>query len=299
MYLNGLILISSVLDFSTVRFDTANDLPYVLILPSYAATAWYHGALDEELQGRDLRSVLDEVEAFALGSYASGLLQGRRLDDEEHHALASRLARYTGLEVSFVEASRLRIPLRRFTKELLRHRRRTVGRLDSRFQGTDGDPAAETPGHDPSYAAILGPYTATLNDYVRRELGFDSALTYEILTARVRPWNMGEAFEGRFLTVSDTLRRAISQNPALRVFVANGYYDLATPYFATEYTFDHLDLDRELFANITMGYYEAGHMMYIHEPSLLRLRDDLVAFYARAAGADWGPGEGDASPPPQ
>ena len=281
MYLNGLVLVSSVLDFATLRFHVGNDLPYFLILPSYAATAWYHGALESDLQELSLRSLLDEVEAFAMGDYASALLQGRRLDDDEEQVVAARLARYTGLDVDYLVASRLRPPLARFCAELLRERGRTVGRLDSRFLGPMNDGVAAEMDYDPSYAAILGPYTATLNDYLRRELDYESDLPYEILTGRVYPWSF-EDFEGRYVFVGERLRSAMTKNRDLKVFVANGYYDLATPYFATEYTFDHLGLDEDLWRNVTMAYYEAGHMMYIHEASLAKMRDDLVAFYAEA-----------------
>jgi carboxypeptidase C (cathepsin A) len=159
----------------------------------------------------------------------------------------------------------------------LRAERRTVGRLDSRFLGGDYDSAGEANEFDPSYAAIQGPFTAMQNHYLRDELGFESDLPYEILTDRVQPWSFAEA-ENRYVNVAEDLRAAMARNPALRVFVANGAYDLATPYFATRYTFDHLGLDPALRGNVTMGFYEAGHMMYIHRPSLVRLRTDIAGF---------------------
>jgi carboxypeptidase C (cathepsin A) len=165
----------------------------------------------------------------------------------------------------------------RFVKELLRAEGRTVGRLDSRFKGIDRDAAGERADLDPSYSAIQGPYTATLNDYVRGELQFESDLPYEIISGRVHPWSFGD-HENRYVDVADTLRRAVAQNPALRVYVASGYYDLATPYFATDFTLSHLALDPSLRPNLSVSYYEAGHMMYIHRPSLLRLRAELAAF---------------------
>jgi carboxypeptidase C (cathepsin A) len=171
----------------------------------------------------------------------------------------------------------LRINIHRFVKELLRDRRRTVGRLDSRFTGIDRDAAGEGHEYDPSYAIIQGAYSSTLNDYVRRELGFQSDLPYEILSERVRPWSFDQN-QNSYVNTAETLRRALSMNPHLRVFVANGYYDLATPYLATRYTFDHLQLDESRRGNITMTHYEAGHMMYIHDPSLERLKADLDAF---------------------
>ena len=195
--------------------------------------------------------------------------------------MAAQLARYTGLDIDYILGSRLRVPLRRFSAELLRERQRVVGRLDSRLIGPTTDSRAADMRSDPSYAAILGPYTATLNDYLSRELEYESDLPYEILTSRVHPWSF-EPFEGRFVYVADRLRDAMLQNQDLKVFVGNGYYDLATPYFATEHTFDHLGLDESLWRNVTMAYYESGHMMYIHEASLAKMRDDLVGFYAEA-----------------
>jgi carboxypeptidase C (cathepsin A) len=171
----------------------------------------------------------------------------------------------------------LRIEILRFTKELLRHAKRTVGRLDSRFKGIDRDSAGEHFEFDPSMVNITGPYTATLNDYVRGELKFESDLLYEILSERVFPWSYAE-FENEYVNVADTLRKAIASNPHLKVYVANGFYDLATPYLATRYTFKHLGLDKSLMDNLRMGYFEAGHMMYIHIPSLIKLKSELVDF---------------------
>jgi carboxypeptidase C (cathepsin A) len=280
LYLNGIMLVSSILNFQTARFVPGNDLPYVLFLPTYAATAWYHQRLAPELQA-DLGATLQEVEDFAAGAYSQALVQGAALPDDERERIADRLAHYTGLPRAYVEQTDLRIEIHRFTKELLRDQRRTVGRLDSRFTGIDRDAAGEMPDYDPSYAAIQGAYTATLNDYVRTELAFESDLPYEILTDRVRPWRFDQ-HQNEYVNVAETLREAMSKNPYLRVFVGNGYFDLATPYMATRYTFDHLGLDPSLQANVSMGHYEAGHMMYVHEPSLAELRDDLVTFVASA-----------------
>lgn len=278
LYLNGIALISVVLDFQTLRFTEGNDLPYVLYLPTYAATAWYHGMLSAAYQA-DLRTVLNEVEAFAAGEYAAALFKGETLTDDERATIAEKLARYTGLTTEYIEQTNLRIHIARFVKELLRHKRRTVGRLDSRFQGIDRDAAGEHFEYDPSYAAIQGSYTAALNDYVRRELGFESDLPYEILTGLYERWDYGK-YQNQFLNVGETLRAAMSQNPHLRVCIANGYYDLATPYFATEYTINHLQLDPSLHSHIEMSYYEAGHMMYVHPPSLLRLNETVRRFIA-------------------
>src|SRR5574342_954720 len=268
------MLISSVLDFTTIDFSLNNDLPYILFLPSYAATAWYHRALRLR---RPLQRLLAEVEQFALGEYAAALLKGDRLTRRERDGIVESLARYTGLSPAFIRRSNLRVKDQHFVKELLRDRNRTVGRLDSRFLGRDRLGVTEQPEYDPLLANVMGPYAAAFNDYVRSELKFESDLPYEILNDFVWPWSYAE-FENKYVSVSETLRKAMTANPHLKVFVANGYYDLGTPYFATEYTFNHLGLDESLRGNITMGYYEAGHMMYIHTPSLAEIKRDLGKF---------------------
>ena len=283
MYFNGIMLISSILNFATARFTVGNDLPYILFLPTYTATAWYHKRLAPELQ-TDLRATLREVVQFARGEYTLALAQGAALPADARAQIATKLARYTGLAVEYVERANLRIEIFRFTKELLREERRTVGRLDSRFKGIDRDAVCEQFEHDPSMMNILGPYTATFNDYVRGELKFESDLPYEILTRRVHPWSFRD-HENQYVNVAETLRKALTINPHLRVIVANGYYDFATPYFATEYTFNHLELDPSLQKNITLTYYEAGHMMYIHLPSLAQLKNDLTQFVRGALAA--------------
>ncbi len=276
MNLNGIILVSSVLDFQTLRFDDGNDLPYILFLPTYTATAWYHKKLAPELLA-DRRAALEEAERFALGEYALALMKGGALSAEERQDIARKLARYTGLSEEYVRHANLRIAIQRFTKELLRGSQRTVGRYDSRFLGRDEDAAGERAGYDPSYAAVQGPYTALLQQYMAKDLRYVREVPYRILTSRVQPWDYGQA-KNRYLNVAPSLRRAMTQNPGLRVFVANGYYDLATPYLATRYTFNHLDLDGELRDRVRMGYYDAGHMMYIEKKSLRKLRKDLSVF---------------------
>ncbi len=277
MYLNGLMLVSSVLEFQTLDFQPNNELPCALYVPAFAATAWYHQRLAPELQ-KDLGTTLREAQAFAMGPYFTALHRGAALPAAEGRKIAEQYARLTGLTPEFVERCNLRVEIMRFCKELLRDRRRTVGRLDSRFTGIDRDAAGATIDNDPSFSNIIGPYTATFYDYVRGELGFESDLPYEILSFRTNEsWRFDE-HENRFLDVAETLRKAMTINPHLRVFVANGYYDLATPYFATEYTFGRLGLDESLRGNVTMSYYEGGHMMYIHVPSLARMKQDLAKF---------------------
>jgi carboxypeptidase C (cathepsin A) len=280
LYLNGVMLISTILNFQTARFGPGNDLPPILFLPTYTATAWYHQKLAPELQD-DLYATLEEVERFALDPYTVALMQGAELGPQAMDEIVSKLARYTGLSEAYIRQTNMRINIHRFVKELLRDRRRSVGRLDSRFTGYGPDAAGETNETDPSYDAIQGPYTATFNDYVRRELEFESDLPYEILTERVHPWRYDE-HQNQYVNVGEDLRGAICRNPHLKVFVANGYFDLATPYLATRYTMNHLHLEPELRGNISMAYYEAGHMMYVHRPSLIRLKMDLAEFVESA-----------------
>jgi carboxypeptidase C (cathepsin A) len=279
LYLNGIMLVSTVLNFQTIDFTPGNELPYVLFLPTYTATAWYHRALRVR---RPLQKLLEEVEAFAIHEYAPALLKGDTLPTRERNAVVEKLARYTGLTEAYLERSNLRVPDFRFFKELLRARGRTVGRLDSRFLGIDPNTLGEGTYNDPSFTNIIGPYTAAFYDYVRRELKFEKDVPYEIITDHVHPWSYAQ-HENQFVYVAETLRQAMSINPHLKVFVANGYYDLATPYFATEYVFNHLGLDESLRRNISLGYYEAGHMMYIHLPALEALKKDLAEFIEKSA----------------
>ena len=276
LYLNGIMLISSVLDFQTIRFMNGNDLPYILYLPSFTATAWYYNLLDEELQA-DLYQTLREVEEFAVGEYTVALMKGTDLLEDERQEVIRKLTRYTGLPIDYIGRTDLRVNIMRFCKELLRNQGKTVGRFDSRFTGLDRDSVGERFEYDPSYTNILGPYTATLNDYLRSQLEFESDLAYEILTDRVHPWNY-DTHQNQYVNVTDILRKAMTTNPYLKVFVASGYYDLATPYMATRYTFNHLGLDKSLQQNVSMSFYEAGHMMYVHQQSLIQLKEDLEGF---------------------
>jgi carboxypeptidase C (cathepsin A) len=273
---NGIVLVSSILNFQTAGFTVGNDLPYSLFLPTYAATAWYHKKLPPELQARPLVEVLDEVEAWAGSEYPVILQDGDRLGAAERRSAIERLSRYTGLEPDYVDRTDLRIEIRRFCKELLRDDRRTVGRLDSRFKGIDRRPTGDRPDFDPSMAAIRPPYTAMLNDYVRRDLEYETDVVYHILGGGFEKWDFGPS--RGFPDTSEALQEAFARNPDMRVFVASGYYDLATPYFATEYTLSHMGLDPAQRQRIATAEYEAGHMMYIDEGELARLKADVAAF---------------------
>jgi carboxypeptidase C (cathepsin A) len=279
MELNGLMLISSVLNWQNQEFHPGNDMPYIIHLPTYAATAWYHKKLAPELM-KDLTATLREVEDFARNDYAQALMQGDRLPPERRREIAAKVARYTGLSQDYVERSNLRIEIYRFTKELLRSEGKTVGRLDTRFTGTDLDAVGEQPEFDPASVSLDGPYEAALNDYVRRELGFKEDLVYE-RHARVWPWSF-EGFENQYANLAEVLRGAITRNPHLRVLVTASYYDLATPYFDAFYTVDHLGLPEALRGNVKVTTYEAGHMMYIRRADHKKLKSDIAALLREA-----------------
>lgn len=276
MYFNGVMLISSILNFQTAGFNAGNDLPYPLFLPTYTASAWFHKKLPADLQQAGLKQALAESERFALGEYAAALMKGNDLGEAERRDIAAKLSRLTGLSEEYLQEVHLRPVIYSVVKEILRKEGETMGRLDSRFRGMDRD-TGEGFDYDPSYAAILGPYSAALNHYVREDLGFRSELPYEILTDRVGPWNYAP-YNNQYVNVAEDLRKAMARNPALQVFVANGYYDLATPYFGTEYTFDHLGFEPDYRRRVKMAYYEAGHMMYIRRADREKLKSDLSGF---------------------
>jgi len=272
---NGIILVSSILNMQTARFTLGNDLPYQLFLPTYAATAWYHNRVPAELKQKDLRSFLDEVEDWIENVYVQALSLGDRLPDDRRGDVLDALERYTGLSRAYLDQANLRINIHQFVKELLRDELRTVGRLDSRFMGADKDGVADQAEFDPSLAAIRPPFTSVLNQYFRTELGYESDVEYHIL--RGLDWNWGDAREG-YADTSDDLRAAFAKNPYMHVFVASGYYDLATPYYATEYTLSHMGLDREVRDNIRIEEYPTGHMIYIDFNAMVALRDHVASF---------------------
>ena len=277
--LRGIVLVSAVLNFQTLIFSRGNDLPYVLFLPSYTATAWYHKKLPPELQ-QDMQKTLHEVEQWATAQYSVALAKGDRMTVAERQDIVDHLARYTGISKNFIDRANLRLDEQHFAKELLRAEKRTVGRYDSRFQGIDETAIGNTPDYDPSEAVVRSAFTTTFNDYVRSELHYKSDLEYKILGG-IRQWEWGNAIQG-FPNVTDALRRALVKNPYMKVHVASGYYDLATPYFGTHYTIDHLNLDPALRRNVTTSEYEAGHMMYIQSESLTKLKKAVGEFLGNA-----------------
>jgi carboxypeptidase C (cathepsin A) len=274
MQLNGLVMVSSVLNWQNQEFHTGNDMPYIIHLPTYAASAWYHKKLPPDLQQRPLRN---EVEQFSRTEYALALHEGDRLSPERRKEIAAKVARYSGLSQDYVERTNLRIEIFRFTKELLRDQGKTIGRLDTRFTGRDLDAVGESVEYDPSSVSLGGPYVAAVNDYIRRELKFDVDLVYEFSSRRVRPWSYGD-FENQYLNMAEYLRQAMVRNPNLKVLITASYYDLATPYFDAVYTVDHLGLPPELRDHVVITNYEAGHMMYVRDADHRKLKQDIVTF---------------------
>lgn len=277
IYPTGLVLVSAILNFQTARFDVGNDLPFALFLPTYAAISWYHDRVDRE-RYPTVDSIVADAREFAANEYTLALMRGDDLSPERARDVAAKLSDLTGLDAEYLHSSDLRIHIGRFVKELRRSEQITVGRLDGRYTGSDLDSAGERYEYDPSYAAIQGPYSMSLNQYVRSELGFESDLPYEILTGRVHPWSYRQS-ENSYVNVAEDLRRAMSANRSMKVYIANGYYDLATPFFATEYTVNHLNLAPELRAQIQMGYFESGHMMYVRREDAAGLTRGLEGFY--------------------
>ena len=274
---NGICLISSILNYQTARFTAGNDLPFSLFLPTYTAIAHYHKKLEPGLQA-DFREAVKESEQYAGGEYVTVLAKGDRLTPVERAKAIDKLHRLTGLEKRYIDQNDLRIEIQHFTKELLRDRGATVGRLDGRItgvEGLNGEPVTE---FDPAMTAIRAPYTALFNDYARRELGYESDLHYYILGGGIGPWDFGQGGNNRFVDTADALRQAFAKNPFMRVYIGSGYYDLATPYFATEYTFSHMRLPAKYKSQITTKMFPAGHMFYSLKPALVDLAKDIEAF---------------------
>lgn len=277
---NGIVLISTVLSFQTLSPGDANDLPYVLFLPTYTYTAGYHGRLSPELS-RDMRKTLRDVEAFATNEYQPALLKGATLAPAERARLVQRLAEFTSLPSDYIEKSNLRVSPSAFQKQLLASDRKIIGRFDGRLTAFDPSPNAPSPAFDPSYVAYNGPYSSCYHQYVRSELKYESDLTYEILTGRVRPWDYGLQ-GGGYVNSADELRSAMIKNPHLKVLVAEGMYDFATPYFASDYTLNQMDLPDHIRRNVTRTYYDGGHMMYHVSAAREQLTRDVKGFFEAA-----------------
>ncbi len=278
IYINGLILISSVLNFQTITFAPGNDLPYLLYLPAYTHAAWFHKKLSPELQG-DLAKTRVEVEKFALNEYTVALMKGDLLTGPEKNKIIDQLARYTGLSKNFIRESHLRIPRDRFLRELLRDKQQRIGVLDSRITGSY---KVDTFLEDPSVFKATGAMVAVWNDYVKNELKYDQDIPYEFLSTKANEsWNWGSAAQG-YVDVADILGKALRANRSMRVMIGSGYYDLDTSCFAAEYAANHLGLGPNLRDHITLTFYEAGHQMYTHYPSLVKLKSDVAAFVRKS-----------------
>lgn len=288
LYLNGVVLIAPALSMQTYLEGGLNDLPYILSLPSHTAAAWYHKKLPPDLQA-DLQKAVREAEDFALGDYDDALLRGAALPEDKRKEIAARLARLTGIAAEDIEKQHLRLDSFTFAGKLLEKERRQIGVLDSRYWGYVNWMAAEAtaPAYaygmaDPSYSRVDGLFAGAFHQYLRDDLGVRNEAVYETLSIpTAASWNYRGA-ENRYLFPGDNLRAAMTLNTDLEVFVATGTYDMVITPFATRYVLDHLELAPELRKNLTFVEYPGGHMMYLHQPSLVRLKQDLAAFYQEA-----------------
>ena len=281
MYINGIVLISSALNFQTIDFGSGNDVPYPLYLPTFAATAWYHKKLASDLLRLPLRDVLIQVESFATTDYLLALARGDSLPQSDQDRIAEQLAHFTGLGAEYLKQQGLRESDGRFVNDLLKGENRSVGTFDSRFTGIRLHPATDHEDFDPSVEAVNGPFTSAFNDYVRRDLGFETDLPYETY-AKVNPWTLAE---NKYLDVASNLKEAMSKNPYLKVWVCCSYFDLATPYFAAENVVHGMNLDAAIRNNIELTFYESGHMVYIDKSAREKFKGDFDAFIVRALTA--------------
>lgn len=279
---NGVVLVSAVLDLHQLTFAPGDDISYILYLPTYAATAYFHNKLP--VKPADLKSFIKEVTDFAKGDYTLALTKGDKLDDAEKDRIAVKLAAYTGLSKDFILKAKLRVNEPQFTQELLRAEHLTVGRLDSRFTGINQSLNSEFSDFDPQSSAISPAYTASFLNYFYNELKVTKSDNYHISAYDAEgfdwDWKHTRGFWGPVYTPNTgvDMADAMSKNPNLKILVLNGYYDLATPFFGTEFTMDHLGLEKNIQSNITMKYYEAGHMMYVHPASLATFKKDVAGF---------------------
>ena len=274
MYLNGLILVSGVLDFGTIWNNAGNDVPYPLILSAYTAAANFHKKLPADLQG-DLPKALAEAREFAKGAYASALQKGDSLSADERKTITDKLARLTGLKPSVITDNNLRIDEGVFRKQLLHDDGLILGAYDARLTGRDADAAAPYPGFDPSDAAVHGPFSAAMNSYVRSELKFEDDLPYETI-AGVQPWNYG--VRNSYASSGDKLASTMNQNPYMKILVLGGRCDLVCPIDTVRYALDHMALAATYRTNITYAEFDAGHMMYINQPDLQKMQKDVESF---------------------
>jgi carboxypeptidase C (cathepsin A) len=279
--LNGIALISSLLTYQTLSPAPDNDVAYAASVETFTADAWYHKRLPVDLQGVSLKQAVDQSRAFAWGDYMAALTKGNALTDAERTAMAQKLARFTGLSAQFILNANLRVTAERYRKELLRDRRLALGRLDGRFTSIDLDAAGEREEFDISNQALQGPYTAMFQDYLKNDLKWESDLHYPS-SGNVRPWTYDE---NRYMDMTEALRGTMTRNPFLKVFVAIGYYDMATVMGGAEFNFTHLAYDKQVTDRVSYGYYEAGHMIYIRPSAHRALKQDIAKFIAGSHGA--------------
>jgi len=279
--LNGLMLISTANDFSTLEFNPGNELPFILFLPTYAADAWYFKKLDEKYQRMSIEEFTAEVREFAGGEYLTALFKGSRLSEAERERIADKLVAYTGLSKDYILNTNLRIEIGGFCKELLRSEHLVVGRIDSRYTGTDRNNVGSSFEDDPSGYQLSGAFGGAINDYIHRELGFKSERPYKTSSDLWKDWSYKE-FENSYMQQQAVIRDDMAKNKDLKVWVLCGYYDLATPFFAAEWVYDHIFLEKEYQKNLSFTYYPSGHMIYLHEPSLAQFRKDAEKWYSEA-----------------
>jgi len=271
--INGVALISTVVDFRYDDTSPGNDVGYVGLMPGFAATAWYHGKVDQSRWNGNLEAFLADAREFAIEEYMPALLYGVMLDETRRARIVAELSDYIGLSEQFIDRANLRISLQRFQRELRRDEGLSVGRLDSRFTGLEVDGVGEGPETDPSFYGIDASFTASMLDYFTRTLGVDISDYYSTIGGvRGWNWNTGSSGNNNYINVGPWISRAMRQNSDLEVLVAQGYYDLATPFFAAELMFNQPGFVQD---RVTFTYYEAGHMMYIHEPSLETFTQDV------------------------
>src|SRR6202790_300510 len=288
IYLNGIVLMSSVLNLGTISFNPGEDMTYVFYVPSYAASAWYQKTLKDRPD--NLETFLNEARHFASTEYAAALMKGDRLGEAEKSDMAKKLARFTGLSEDFLLKANLRVNLPQFMKELQRSKGLTTGRFDARYSGPTYDMLGEYAEYDPQDAFTTGAFVAALNSYMRDELKFGQDKTYLPGSDEAgTQWDWKHHGPGENFgfpgspNVEGDLIQALLTNPRLHVEVENGLYDLATPFYATEYTMDHLLLPEKLRGNIHLQYYGAGHMMYVRDEDRTKLKNNVASFIEGAS----------------